>query len=275
MTVDPSCLPNVALGLGTLLLALLDVNGTPDQDADNHQGNHGGTSDGHETLDMAEGRDDGVTDRVTNGVRQLLSDVTVEDRRQVLAVGRKLLVQLLRNNVGPQTTGNGETDGRSDGTEHTPERESNSNFLVVDRGHDSNLTADGPNASANTVKELAHDEVADVSARVTEVDEQSGTEEHEGHTAHGRPLVLSSVADTPMIVRSFKTKILSMKYLHSDKGPNERGGQRECVQNVTSVGNAEVVDNLEVGLVVGIPSAIVCQLWIRNDKDLEALTRLR
>jgi hypothetical protein len=86
------------------------------------------------------------------------------------------------------------------------------------------------------VEDLAHDEVADIDAWMAEVDQQSSSEDTERNTRDGRPVVTTVSSQTP-----------------ADERSDDGGGDGECVEDVAGFGDAELVDDLQVGIVIRIP----------------------
>lgn len=60
---------------------------------------------------------------------------------------------------------------------------------MSDLRHDGLRSSHGPDASANTMENLAHDEIADIIARLSEVDEKSSAKRSPGNAKDGRPVV--------------------------------------------------------------------------------------
>lgn len=218
--------------LQNVTLGLLPVDGqvAPDKDTDTDERQESTSSNDHLTLDNTIGCDDTVTDRVANGVLHLESNVSVDSGRLVLGVGGKSLVDLLGEIVGPKSARDTETDGLADRAKHGVKGEGDSKLLVADRGHDGERTAHGPDTTANTMEDLAHDKVTDLLAGLTEVDEKSRTEDTPGDTGDGGPVVAAVVLETET----------------DEWGQNGRG-DGEGIEGVTSGSNAHLVDNLEVG----------------------------
>lgn len=183
------------LGLGAAGILLADVNVLPHEQAQHGERDKASTSNNHLLLNDIVGTNDGIALRGVPGVAHLNRDVAVDGSSHVLSRLGEASSQLTREDVGPDTAGDGKTDSSANGTKHTPQSEGDGDILVVDRGHDGETSSQGPDSAVNTVEELTHDEPVDSGVGVTEVDEQGSAENHEGDADEGRPLEVSEVSD--------------------------------------------------------------------------------
>lgn len=97
--------------------------------------------------------------------------------------------------ICPQCSSDGESDGRTDGSEHAPDGDHDGDFLVRDSGHDGDLAAGGEEGSPDTDKNLCHSYEAPVGVRGAEGDEERGAKEHEGNADVGGVFDVAGVAD--------------------------------------------------------------------------------
>ena len=73
---------------------------------------------------------------------------------------------------------------------------------MVDGRHDGEGTGHGPDAAADAVEDLAHDEVADIDAWMAEIDQQCRSEDAERNTRDGGPVVATVSSQAPADERS-------------------------------------------------------------------------
>ena len=109
---------------------------------------------------------------------------------------------------------------------------------MVDGSHDGERSSHGPDAAADAVEDLAHDAIADVHARMVEVYQQSTPKDAERNARGSWPVVTTVGSQTP-----------------ADERSNDSGGHREGVEDVAGFGDAELVDDSLVGVVVRVSCA--------------------
>lgn len=169
-TSDVETLEYITLHLLALLLFdLLDIDILPQEDAANAQRNEAYSADDHHPHHVSIS----IVDRISGGrasILQLSLKAGIDASSKVFLVCRQVCLETLVEHVRPHGSGDGFADRCSDGTEETEKSETDSDFLVVDAGCDHQLTSESPDTAVDSLEELAHDEVADVGTRVTEVD---------------------------------------------------------------------------------------------------------
>lgn len=144
---------------------------------------------------------------------------------------------MLGEDTGPDGRGNGETNGTTNVGEHGLDGKDDGNELVRGGSHDSHLLANDEGTTSCGNKDLAHDNVADVLVRLTEMDHETDTENGDRDTkVHGEPLEATSLADGP-----------------TDEERPEAGADGVNVDNVAGLDDVKVVDNLEERGEVRIP----------------------
>ena len=108
---------------------------------------------------------------------------------------------------------------------------------MSDGDHDSELGAGGEESRAETDEYLSEGENTGVCGRVSEGDQESGTEENDRYTGVGRPLEVTRFVDPPC-----------------DERTECRRGKRESVEDISSVGNALPVYDKQVRVEVSVPA---------------------
>ena len=173
--------------LSLLLFELLDVDIFPQENAANAQRDEAHTADDHHPHNVSIS----IVDRIPGrraGILQLSLKTGVNASSKVFLVCWQVGLETLVEHVRPHGSSDGFADRCSDGSEETEKSEANGDFLVVDTGCDHQLTGEGPDAAVDTLEELAHDEVADVGTRVTEVDQKCRAEYSKGSHCKGEIL---------------------------------------------------------------------------------------
>lgn len=188
------------------LFQLLDINVLPHDDANNTEGQEAGSDNDHESLNVTVGVDGGLANGTAHWIIRLDGQATKDGVGHVLAIGRKILVQLLWDNVCPHSSSNSLADSSANGAEQTKQGNADGDFLVVQRSHDGNLSSQGPNTTIKTVEDLTHDEIANVGSRVTEIDEKGGSEDSKGNHAKRCVLVGTEFRDRAAFVSTGLSK---------------------------------------------------------------------
>ena len=189
-------LPNRTLGLSSLLLLqLLHINILPHPHGRQQNRHKHRTGNNHTSLHITIRGNNGISNRIAHGIIRLDDQRAVNLRGEILAALGEVTLQLREEHVGPDATGDGETDRCTDGAEHIEEGEGDGDFLVGDGGHDGDLAAGGEDACADSVEDLTHDEEADVGIGGSEGDEKGGAENDEGDTGVGNVFEVAEAAD--------------------------------------------------------------------------------
>jgi hypothetical protein len=173
--------------LALLFLNLLDIDILPQENAANAERNEAYSTDDHHPHDVSIR----IVDRISSGragILQLSLKAGINASSKVFLVGRQVCLETLVEHVCPHGSGNGFADRCADGAEEAKESEADGDFLVVDAGCDHQLAGESPDAAVDSLEELAHNEVSNISTGVTEVNQKCCAEDSEWSHCEGEVL---------------------------------------------------------------------------------------
>lgn len=196
--ISSACLEKIATRLlpGRIYLDHIDI--LPHYNANNADGYEANTSDGHQSLNVTVGLNSSITDGATDGILKLDVDITIDGLGKVLCIIRQILVQLDREDVGPQGAGQSVSDGRANGAEESEEGNTHGQFLMANCCHDSKLRCQGPDSTIEAIEDLNHDQNTDMGSRSSKPDQQRRTQHCKWRESERKVLEGSKIADNPM-----------------------------------------------------------------------------
>lgn len=221
------------------LLDFLNVDVSHQKNPDQGQGHDDSARDQHASLANRVGLDDGISNGVAHGIRELNLKIVVDG----LPVLSDRLGQKSLQRAGQSVSPDGARDTVADSSAHVAKEakdgKNGSDVVVASRGHDGNLLTNDHGATGKGDENLAHDDITDLGSRSTEVDEKTDEKDVQGHRDQEKPLVATGVANQET----------------DEEQPNTRDNVEDGV-DVTSFGNAGIEDNLEVRSEVAVPAVV-------------------
>lgn len=217
------------------LLQLAQVNVANQDDPDEGQSHNTHTSRQHARLGIAVRMLDSQTRLAANRVAQLGIDILVNHGE----VGHRLLGEVPLQGIGegvcPDGARDGSAQGITDGTHDIQQGQGGGDVLVVHGGEDGDLLHDDEDGTADGDEDLAHDLVSDGLVRATEVD----------HETLGKDVQRDGDPQEPLESSGATHQVTNQQEQHARN-------DAERVRDVSGLGDAQVVDNLQVrGEVVG------------------------
>ena len=186
------CLEDTTLGL----LGLLDVDVVPDHDGEDTNSKEAGSGDQHVSLSLTIRTRNRISGWATNFVRRLNDDAAVDLGEIGLRLGREIGLESGRINTSPDGSCDGATDCSSDAGKSVLNGKGDSNLLMSDGGHDSNLLTNNGCSTTQSDKHLTHDNEPDVDIWLTECDHQTNAENAQRNTKiESKPLVAARKSD--------------------------------------------------------------------------------
>lgn len=221
------------------LLDFLDVDVSHQKNPDQGRGHDDSARDQHASLANRVGLDDGISNGIAHRIRELNLKIVV-DGLPVLddRLGQEAL-QRVGQSVSPDSARDAVADSSAHVTKETKDGKNGGDVVVASRGHDGNLLTNDHGATSKGDKNLAHDDIADLGSRSTEIDEETDEKNVQWHRDQEKPLVMTGVANQET----------------DEEQPYTRDNVEDGV-DVTSFGNAGIEDNLEVGSEVAVPAVV-------------------
>lgn len=226
-------LENATLDLlsGSGVVALPEQNGREAQDCNGSRG------DEHDSLRVSVPDLDGGPGRRTDRVQELLGELSVNKCCIACSLRWKKSGKIVVECSGPDGSSDGTTDRTTNGIAHSQNCQYNGNVLMRDGGHDSDLLSNHESATTKGDEELAHNNVANVDAGLSEDNHQCNSEQSQRHSKEeALPLEVACISDDET----------------GNESP-EAGSHTVDVQDVSNAHEVQVNNGLEEGGEVGIP----------------------
>lgn len=166
---------------------------------------------------------------------------------------RKVLLEFFQESIGPDGTADGAAYGATETAHDEQQGQHGGDVLVVNRRKDSQLSAENEDTTGHGKEDLTHDNVPDVSPRLTEMDHQSHAEDVEGNADPQDPFKAARPADEPA----------------RNEQEHKRDGA-ERVADISCVGDIQTIHDLqEGGEVAGVARVgdLVCHVQETGAQD--------
>lgn len=188
----------------------------------------------------------GLLNSHASGAANRVADLGIEILVDVFEIGHRGFGKESAKGVGvgvlPDNTGDGSAHAITDGTDDVEQTQDGGDVLVVNGSENRKLLDDDEHTTTDGDENLAEDKVADRLVGATEVDHQALGKDVQGHGDPKEPLEATSAADQ-----------------ETDEEEQDTGNNVKDVADVSGLGDAEIVHDLQEGGEVVIP-AIVAEL---------------